>query len=132
MAISSVSATGHWGQLPSTTDITNNTSSVSVSIHEEFSYTTEAFDDISDNTDDFEEIISVGILFYTVLMSTFLAFAVCSNCLVIYCVVRFTALRTVTNIFICNLSISDILLAGFVMPQRLHDIFHKGSYHEGN
>ena len=79
-----------------------------------------------------EENISFGILLYIVLMSVAVAFAVCSNILVIYCIFRFKKLRTVTNVFICNLSISDILLAGFVMPQKIHDVTHDGEdFYEG-
>ena len=66
-------------------------------------------------------------------MATLSLFAiVISNMLLIYCILRIGKLRTVTNIFICNLSVSDILLAGFIMPQKLHDIFHKDHFHEGN
>ena len=68
---------------------------------------------------------------FLVIMAIMLAFAVLSNSLVIYCVVRLKKLRTITNVFICNLSISDILLAGFILPQKLHDIFHKEEYFEG-
>lgn len=91
---------------------------------------------MSSNISDVPEILEdehgVGILIYIILMALALAFAVISNGLVIYCVARFSKLRTVTNIFICNLSVSDILLAGFVMPQRLHDITHHEDFYEGN
>ena len=132
MTGSSIRAHEHWENLFTTTETPNTLSFVPATFYEHLSNTTERIKSASNTTENLEEIISVGILFYTVVMATFLAFAVSSNCLVIYCVVKFTALRTVTNIFICNLSISDILLAGFVMPQRLHDMFHQGSYHEGN
>ena len=132
MSGSSIRDNGRWGQWLTTTETPNNVSYASATFYEHLSNTTERIKSASNTTEKLEEIISVGILFYIVVMATFLAFAICSNCLVIYCVVKFTTLRTVTNIFICNLSVSDILLAGFVMPQRLHDIFHQGTYHEGN
>lgn len=108
------------------------------------SNTTEAFEHLYVNTtEDLEHVFgaseiygrkfSIGLLIYVIVMGIALLFAITSNGLVIYCVVRFSKLRTVTNIFICNLSVSDMLLAGFVMPQRLHDVFHdKAFYHEGN
>lgn len=77
-------------------------------------------------------MLTAGLWVYVVIVGLLLLFAVVSNALVIYCVVRFKKLRSVTNVFICNLSISDILLAGFVMPQRLHDISHTEDFHEGN
>ena len=74
----------------------------------------------------------VGFLAFLSATSVVLLFAVCSNALVIYCVIRIKKLRTVTNVFICNLSVSDILLAGVVIPQRLHDAYyHMDDYIEG-
>lgn len=76
--------------------------------------------------------LSVGLGFYIFIISALLVFAVFSNGLVIYCVVKFRKLRTVTNVLICNLAVSDILLSGFVMPQKLHDISHEEDFYEGN
>ena len=82
--------------------------------------------------DSYEHDYGVGLHLYIILMAIALVFAVLSNGMVIYCVAGFKKLRTVTNIFICNLSVSDILLAGFVMPQRLHDITHfEMDFYEG-
>ena len=87
---------------------------------------------VSDAMDIHEDNIDLGLLLYIILMAVTLTFSILSNALVIYCVARFKKLRTVTNILICNLSVSDILLAGFVMPQRLHDITHPGmDFYEG-
>ena len=127
-----VTSSEHLDQTLSTTEYFYNSTNASLPSHDDISITTETLDTVFDTTEEFDQIISVGLLFYMAIMVTCLVFAIFSNFLVVYCVIRFTALRTVTNIFICNLSVSDILLAGFVMPQRLHDIFHKGSYHEGN
>ena len=75
--------------------------------------------------------MSVVHVLYTIVIGAMLLFAVLSNCLVVYCVVRFKKLRTVTNVFICNLSISDILLAGCILPMKIHDIFHEEDFFEG-
>jgi hypothetical protein len=40
-------------------------------------------------------------------------------------------MRNVTNILICNLSVSDILLGGILLPQNLHDFSHEEDFHEG-
>ena len=77
--------------------------------------------------------MDAGLIIFLSIMSLLLVFAVFSNSLVIYCVIRIKKLRTVTNVFICNLSVSDILLAGVVLPQRLHDVYHHmNNYIEGN
>ena len=84
------------------------------------------------NSEQPQDSLSLEVLLFVIFMTLALIFAVFSNGLVIYCVSRLRKLRTVTNIFICNLSVSDILLAGFVMPQRLHDITHASEdFYEG-
>ncbi|XP_046352945.2 RYamide receptor-like [Haliotis rufescens] len=47
-------------------------------------------------------------------------------------VIKNPKLRNVTNLFICNLAISDILLAGIVLPQNLHDVSHPTDNYEGH
>ncbi|XP_067405542.1 pyroglutamylated RF-amide peptide receptor isoform X2 [Emydura macquarii macquarii] len=42
--------------------------------------------------------------------------ALFGNCLVLYVVTRKKAMRTVTNIFICSLALSDLLIAFFCIP----------------
>ncbi|XP_058694757.1 pyroglutamylated RF-amide peptide receptor isoform X1 [Poecile atricapillus] len=42
--------------------------------------------------------------------------ALFGNCLVLYVVTRSKAMRTVTNIFICSLALSDLLIAFFCVP----------------
>ena len=76
-------------------------------------------------------MLTAGLWLYIIVIGLLLLFAVLSNALVIYCVVTRRKMRSVTNVFICNLSVSDILLAGFVTPQRLHDISHTNEFHEG-
>ncbi|XP_039176147.1 pyroglutamylated RF-amide peptide receptor [Crotalus tigris] len=45
--------------------------------------------------------------------------ALFGNCLVLYVVTRRKAMRTVTNIFICSLALSDLLIAFFCVPFTL-------------
>ena len=75
--------------------------------------------------------VNVGEWIFLAIIAIMLLFAILCNSLVIFCVFRYRKLRTVTNIMICNLAVSDILLAGFVMPQRLHDITHEEYFYEG-
>ena len=79
-----------------------------------------------------EEGLTLPSLLFIIIVGIVLLFAVLSNGMVIYCVIRLKKLRTVTNIFICNLSASDILLAGVMLPQRLHDVSHSEEFYEGN
>ena len=58
-------------------------------------------------------------------------FAVISNSMVIIAVWKIKKMRNVTNILICNLSISDIILAGIILPQNLHDLSHEEDFVEG-
>uniref|UniRef100_A0A8C0G5F1 Pyroglutamylated RFamide peptide receptor n=1 Tax=Chelonoidis abingdonii TaxID=106734 RepID=A0A8C0G5F1_CHEAB len=44
------------------------------------------------------------------------ALALFGNCLVLYVVTRRKAMRTVTNIFICSLALSDLLIVFFCVP----------------
>ncbi|MBZ3878597.1 Pyroglutamylated RFamide peptide receptor [Sciurus carolinensis] len=44
------------------------------------------------------------------------ALALFGNALVVYVVTRSKAMRTVTNIFICSLALSDLLIAFFCIP----------------
>jgi hypothetical protein len=75
--------------------------------------------------------LSVGLWIFLVIDALVLLFSVFSNALVIYCVIKHPKLRSVTHVLICNLALSDILLAGFVMPQKLHDLSHEEDFFEG-
>jgi hypothetical protein len=57
-------------------------------------------------------------------------FAVISNSMVIIAVWKIKKMRNVTNILICNLSISDIILAGIILPLNLHDLSHEEDFVE--
>ena len=75
--------------------------------------------------------LEVGEGVFIGFIALMLLFSVVANLLVVVIVARNVKMRNVTNVCICNLAISDILLAGFVLPQNLHDISHTENYHEG-
>ncbi|XP_069878632.1 pyroglutamylated RF-amide peptide receptor [Dipodomys merriami] len=60
------------------------------------------------------------------------ALALFGNSLVVYVVTRSKAMRTVTNIFICSLALSDLLIAFFCIPittlQNLWDTWLGGAF----
>lgn len=66
-----------------------------------------------------------------VFIGFFLIFATVSNTLVLVVVCKTKKMKNVTNILICNLSASDVLLAAIVLPQLVHDVTHTEHYHEG-
>ncbi|XP_015272586.1 PREDICTED: pyroglutamylated RFamide peptide receptor [Gekko japonicus] len=55
-------------------------------------------------------------LAFVLLCVLIFALALFGNCLVLYVVARRKAMRTVTNIFICSLALSDLLIAFFCVP----------------
>ncbi|KAL8584969.1 hypothetical protein ACOMHN_043605 [Nucella lapillus] len=76
---------------------------------------------------------SEGELCFVVVVGMVLAVSVSCNLLVIVVVVLTPKLRTPTNMLICNLAVSDLLLASLVLPQNLHDVTHaEDSYYEGD
>ncbi|XP_006740463.2 pyroglutamylated RF-amide peptide receptor isoform X1 [Leptonychotes weddellii] len=60
------------------------------------------------------------------------ALALFGNALVVYVVIRSKAMRTVTNIFICSLALSDLLIAFFCIPvtmlQNISDTWLGGAF----
>ncbi|XP_059025303.1 pyroglutamylated RF-amide peptide receptor [Mustela lutreola] len=60
------------------------------------------------------------------------ALALFGNSLVVYVVTRSKAMRTVTNIFICSLALSDLLIAFFCIPvtmvQNISDTWRGGAF----
>ncbi|XP_068797812.1 pyroglutamylated RF-amide peptide receptor isoform X4 [Struthio camelus] len=53
---------------------------------------------------------------FVLICALIFALALFGNCLVLYVVTRSKAMRTVTNIFICSLALSDLLIAFFCVP----------------
>ncbi|ELT99684.1 hypothetical protein CAPTEDRAFT_217182 [Capitella teleta] len=94
----------------------------------------------------YENIQTVGILssFYMMALSDdqpeypFIGFtglwlfvSVVSNFGVLVVILYHKKTQSVTSIFMCNLALSDIFLAAFVIPQSVHDLSHQEDYHEG-
>ena len=75
--------------------------------------------------------VSVDDAVFIFFVGALLFFAVVSNFLVILVVWKTKKMRNVTNILICNLSVSDIILGGIILPQNLHDFSHEEDFHEG-
>ncbi|XP_076458435.1 neuromedin-K receptor-like [Babylonia areolata] len=74
-----------------------------------------------------------GELAFIVIVGAVLATSVVCNVLVMVVVAVTPKLRTPTNVLICNLAVSDLLLASVVLPQNLHDVSHaEDSYDEGD
>ena len=68
---------------------------------------------------------------FTAFISTFLVYSFASNVCVLVVIVKNKTMRTVTNIFLSNLAVSDMILASLVLPQQVHDISHTEEYFEG-
>ncbi|XP_005094654.1 neuropeptide FF receptor 2-like [Aplysia californica] len=74
-----------------------------------------------------EEVVFVSVI------GIALAVSVVCNILVLIVMLRTPKMMNPTNIFICNLTISDILLSGIVIPQNIHDVSHASTdYYEGD
>ncbi|XP_062293117.1 neuropeptide Y receptor type 2 [Scomber scombrus] len=68
--------------------------------------------------DDSTKLIGVQIILILA-YSTIILFGVIGNCLVIYVVYKFKNLRTVTNFFIVNLAVADLLVNTLCLPFTL-------------
>lgn len=62
------------------------------------------------------ELPALAQLAFVLAGALIFALALFGNALVVYVVVRSKAMRTVTNIFICSLALSDLLIAFFCIP----------------
>lgn len=71
-----------------------------------------------DESNKYDPILDVGTIqiFFCVLYATVFVLGVFGNALVCYVVLRNRAMQTVTNIFITNLALSDILLCLLAVP----------------
>ena len=67
---------------------------------------------------------------FVAIISLVLVYSVLTNLAVIVVVLRSSKMKTVTNILLVNLAISDILLAGVVLPLDLHDVLHADNFFE--
>ena len=64
-------------------------------------------------------------------IALWMALSLLSNIGVIIVVKLTKKMHTVTNMFICNLALSDIFMTAFVLPQDLHDLSHADEYFHG-
>ena len=67
---------------------------------------------------------------FIVFISTFIILSFFSNVCVVVVMMKIKTLRTVTNMFLTNLAVSDMILVSVVLPQKVHDIDHTDEYHE--
>ena len=67
---------------------------------------------------------------FVAFISIFLFISFFSNVCVVIAIMKIKTMRTVTNIFLCNLAISDMIIASIVLPQQVHDISHTAGYFE--
>ncbi|KAK6182385.1 hypothetical protein SNE40_010089 [Patella caerulea] len=82
------------------------------------SYSPSSCGDLSDRHRDYTQIPAVSMAI-AVLYSLVIFLAVTGNSLVIWTVWRNTHMHTVTNYYIVNLAISDLLVSAIVMPLKL-------------
>ncbi|GFT99372.1 neuropeptide Y receptor type 2 [Nephila pilipes] len=94
-------------QNPNFTVDWQNTSSNGSSLEEEDYY--------DQQIDIFSHLPGLKAIFYAIYISIF-SIGICGNVLVCYVVFRNKSMHTVTNFFITNLALSDILLCTFAVP----------------
>jgi hypothetical protein len=73
-----------------------------------------------------------GEAVFVTFISLLLISAVAGNVMVVVAVAANRKLRNPTNVLICNLAVSDSILAAIVLPQNVHDISHHDDYFEGD
>jgi len=62
--------------------------------------------------------------------STWLVVSFAANVCIIVVIMRMKKMRTVTNMFLGNLALTDIILIAFAIPLQLHDVTHSNNYYE--
>lgn len=72
-----------------------------------------------------------SILILLVFSGTLIVFSIANNCVIIMITWKFKLFRWSMALKLTCLCIDDILLAGIVVPQKLHDVSHAGIYNEG-
>ena len=74
--------------------------------------------------------LTVSEAAFITFISTFLLSSFIGNVCVLVVIVKNRTMRTVTNIFLSNLAVSDMILASLVLPQQVHDVSHTDEYFE--
>ncbi|KAJ6222829.1 hypothetical protein RDWZM_001374 [Blomia tropicalis] len=70
----------------------------------------------NNNNEDSSSSLESQQIFYIILYATISVAAIGGNGIVIYLIVNFRKMRTVTNVFILNLAIGDLLMASLCIP----------------
>ncbi|XP_070574717.1 neuropeptide FF receptor 1-like [Ptychodera flava] len=70
-------------------------------------------------------------LIFVVFISIFVFVSVALNVVIILVIATNKHMQTVTYVLITNLAVSDLLFAGIVVPQNIHDISHSSDFYEG-
>ncbi|KAI0240179.1 hypothetical protein LSAT2_009139 [Lamellibrachia satsuma] len=65
-------------------------------------------------------------------ISTFIILSFLGNVCVVVVIMKIKTLRTVTNMFLTNLAVSDMILVSLIMPLQVHDMSHTDEYDEYN
>lgn len=73
---------------------------------------------------------SSGLTVYFALVGTWLCVGVLVNICIVVVVAKDRAGKKIINLFVGSIALSDMLLAGFVLPEQLHDVSHAGDYFE--
>ena len=63
-------------------------------------------------------------------ISTFMILSFLSNACIVAVVVKIKTLRTVTNLFLTNLAVSDLILVSLILPLQVNNISHTDGYVE--
>ena len=58
------------------------------------------------------------------IISTFIILSFLSNVCVVVVMIKMKKTRTVTNMFLTNFAVSDMILVSLVLPLQVHDISH--------
>ena len=67
---------------------------------------------------------------FIVFISTFIILSFLSNVCVVVIMMTIKTMRTVTNMFLTNLAISDMILVSVILPLQVFDITHTDEYDE--
>ena len=63
-------------------------------------------------------------------ISTFIILSFLSNVSVVVVLMKIKTMRTVTNMFLTTIAVSDMILVSAVLPLQVHDISHANGYDE--
>ena len=67
---------------------------------------------------------------FIVFISTFIILSFLSNVGVVVVMMKIKTMGTVTNMFLTNLAVSDMILVSVILPLQLYDISHTDEYDE--